>query len=254
MLSTKALMNALSLLIGIYCISSAAYSDEAEQNTYRVKVATAFINVYTGPGKGFPQFYIVERGEWVEIISRKTDWFKVRLTNQQEGWLHREQLAKTRTETGEIPKISDATIDDYFESHWELGLTLGDFGGANTISLISTYSATPNLSVELTGSQITGNFSDGFKTHVNVVHEGFPDQRISPYFSLGVGWIQTDPKSTLVGTENRDDELLTAGVGLKVYITRNLIIRGEYAHYIVLTERETNEEVERWSIGIGIFF
>ena len=228
-------------------------SENGEQN-YRLQVAAAFINVYTGPGKGFPQFYIAERKEWIEIIGRKNDWFKIRLTNQKIGWLHREQLAKTRTEDGNVPEISDATLDDFFESRWELGLALGDFGGANALSLLSAYNATPNLSVELTVSQITGNFSDGFKTHINAVHEGFPNQRVSPYFSLGVGWIQTDPKSTLVGTENRDDELLTAAVGLKAYITRNLIIRGEYSSYIILTERETNEEVEQWSIGIGIFF
>ncbi len=41
----------------------------------------------------------------------------------------------------------------------------GDFGGANVISLYGGYSLNPNVSIEVWGSQILGNFSNRFFSH-----------------------------------------------------------------------------------------
>jgi len=62
-----------------------------------------------------------------------------------------------------------ATLDDFTNAKWEAGILAGDFGGANIISLYGGYSLNPHVSVELWGSQILGNFSNGWMGSVNVV-------------------------------------------------------------------------------------
>jgi uncharacterized protein YraI len=43
-----------------------------------VTVADPFVEMRTGPGRGFPVFNVVERGASVEVESRRTDWFQVK--------------------------------------------------------------------------------------------------------------------------------------------------------------------------------
>ena len=89
---------------------------------------------------------------------------------------------------------------------------------------------------------------------VNVVHEAWPEWRYSPFFTLGVGVIHTSPKSTIVGGEDRTDEIAHVGVGVRIYTTRRFLLRVEYKSYVVFTSRDENEEVEEWKAGFAFFF
>jgi uncharacterized protein YgiM (DUF1202 family) len=57
----------------------------------RVQVADAFLELHTGPGRGYPVFHVAARGEWVAITLRHTDWFQVRTDKGVEGWVLRRQ-------------------------------------------------------------------------------------------------------------------------------------------------------------------
>ncbi len=129
-----------------------------------------------------------------------------------------------------------------------------DFGGANIVSLYGGYSLNPHVSVELWGSQILGNFSNGWMASVNVVHEAFPEWRVSPFFTLGAGAIHTKPKSTIIQGEDRTDQIGHVGAGFRVYATRRFLLRAEYKSYVVFTSRDENEEVEEWKVGFAFFF
>jgi len=54
-----------------------AASANADARARKVLVADPFIELHTGPGRGYPIFHVVERGREVEIIKRRTDWFRV---------------------------------------------------------------------------------------------------------------------------------------------------------------------------------
>ena len=43
----------------------------------------------TGPGRGYPIFHVIDRGESVDIIMQRTDWYQVRAENGKEGWVDR---------------------------------------------------------------------------------------------------------------------------------------------------------------------
>jgi len=219
-----------------------------------VTIAEPYVEMRTGPGKGYPVFHVVDRGESVDIVKRRTDWFLVRSDRGTEGWVDLGQMQLTLQADGQQFNIQEPGIEDFTNAKWETGLLAGDFGGANIISLYGGYSLNPHVSVELWGSQILGNFSNAWMASLNVVHETFPEWRFSPFFTLGAGAIHTMPKSTIVQGEDRTDQIGHVGVGLRIYATRRFLLRAEYKSYVVFTSRDENEEVEEWKVGFAFFF
>ena len=227
---------------------------EAADEYRTVSVADPYLELRTGPGRGYPRFHVVDRGETVEMIVRKTDWFKVRAPNGKEGWVDRDQMELTLQPGGREIKFAQADREDFTDARWEAGVMAGDFGGANVISLYGGYSLNPNVSIEVWGSQILGNFSNGWMGSVNLTHETWPDWRISPFFTMGTGLIHTEPKSTIIQGEDRTDQIAHVGVGFRFYASRRFILRAEYKSYVVFTSRDENEEVEEWKAGFAFFF
>ena len=227
---------------------------EAADEYRTVSVADPYLEMYTGPGRGYPIFHVVDRGESIEIIMRRTDWFKVRAPDGAEGWVDRAQMERTLIDSGEAISFAEASIEDFTNARWEVGALAGDFGGANITSLYGGYSLNPYVAVEVWGSQILGNFSNGWMGSVNVVHETFPEWRVSPFFTLGGGLIHTRPKSTIVQGEDRTDQVGHAGAGVRFYASRRFILRAEFKSYVVFTSRDDNEEVEEWKVGFAFFF
>ncbi len=219
-----------------------------------VAVADPYLELHTGPGRGYPVFHVVDRGESVEIIMQRTDWYQVRAENGVEGWVDRVQMELTLQPDGEQVSFEQADLDDFTNAKWEVGIMAGDFGGANIISLYTGYSLNPYVSIEVWGSQILGNFSNGWMGSVNVVHETWPDWRVSPFFTLGAGIIRTSPKSTIIQGEDRTDQIGHVGAGVRFYATRRFSLRAEYKSYVVFTSRDENEEVEEWKLGFAFFF
>jgi hypothetical protein len=145
----------LILLLTAFTVSAYAQDEHV-----RVVIDDPFIEMHTGPGRGYPIFYIGERGEEVEILKRRTEWFQIRVARGQEGWVHLEQLQRTFDLEGEQFDIPGLGFGDYRESRWEVGALYGDFGGANVISTFGGVSLTENLSLELGLAQVLGRFSD----------------------------------------------------------------------------------------------
>ena len=64
----------LSLLFAV-AINPPAAADDA---LIVARVVEPYIELHTGPGRGYPIFYIAERGESVTVLKQRTDWIKVR--------------------------------------------------------------------------------------------------------------------------------------------------------------------------------
>ncbi len=225
-----------------------------EKSFRRVAVADPYLEMHTGPGRGYPIFHVVDRGESVEILKQRTDWFLVRSASGTEGWVDRAQMELTLQPDGSEVDFELPTIEDFTNAKWELGILAGDFGGANIVSVYGGYSLNPFVSVEAWGSQILGNFSNGWTASVNVVHEAWPDWRVSPFFTLGAGVIHTEPKSTIIQGEDRTDQIGHVGAGFRIYGSRRFLLRAEFKSYVVFTSRNENEEVEEWKVGFAYFF
>ena len=89
---------------------------------------------------------------------------------------------------------------------------------------------------------------------LGVTHVPMLEWRMQPFLSIGTGVIRIRPEGTLVGTEDRTDQIAYAGIGVRAYVARRFIVRGEYKEYVVFTDRDENEEEMEWKIGFAFFF
>ena len=73
----------------------------AKRDGLQVVVADPYIEMRTGPGRGYPIFHVADRGAEIAVLKRRTDWFEVRTDRGVKGWVQQEQLARTMETTGE---------------------------------------------------------------------------------------------------------------------------------------------------------
>ena len=221
-----------------------------------VVVADPYLEVRTGPGRGFPVFYVAAEADRIQLLKRKTDWYKVKVFEPQEkeGWVHVTDLQNTLDLAGNPIDFPELSRDDFSDRRWEIGFTGGDFGGASSLSGYLGYALTPNITFQLEGGQILGEFSDGVMAAANIVMYPFPKWRMSPYFTIGTGIIETKPHTTIVQAEDREDEIVHAGMGANYYLSDRFILRIEYKRHTVLTSRDDNEEIDQWKAGFSVFF
>ena len=239
-----------TLLIAMLTLLSALTTADAP----KVTVATTYIDVHTGPGKGYPIFHIVEKDEAITLEKRRTDWIKITTRRGKTGWIHVDSLANTLDRTGQAPDIRAPGREDYGERRWELGFARGDFDGADSLGLNLGFRFTEHLTADLRLSQSTGQFSDSRIASAGLMHQPFPDWWVSPYFRLGTGQIRIQPSATLVEAEDREDNLFQTSLGAYVYLTRRFFLRLEMTQHQILTSRDTNEEVNEWQLGFNVYF
>ncbi|MEW9796536.1 SH3 domain-containing protein [Alteromonas sp. CYL-A6] len=221
-----------------------------------VSVAEPFAEMHTGPASEYPVFHVVERGEVIVVLKAHTGWYKVRTADGKEGWIARASLIATRDMNNRPVSVSETGFDGYQARQWEVGMHAGRLEDVNMLSLSAAWFMTENISAEVSAGQALGDFSDNRFWLVRLTHDTFPDWRASPYFSLGAGQIRTEPSATLVqiGAETRTSDLLEVGLGVRVYLVRNFVMRAEYKRLTALTARDELEELNTWSLGFSVFF
>lgn len=253
-----ALPNKLSTLLLLIVTAGSCSIAFADDNYLSVEVADPYIELHTDAGRSYPIFYIAERGEHVDILKQKTDWIKVRVRagtpREKEGWVSIEQMARTLTADGEQLNVAYPDFDAYKKRRWEMGLMHGSFEGANVVSVYGGYHFTANISAEIEAGQYFGSYSNGKIGTISLVHQPFPEWRISPFITLGFGRVYIEPKATLVETTDRDNDVVDAGIGVRYYLTRRFLVRAQYKNYEVLTNSTTNQNAEEWKIGFSAFF
>ncbi|WP_226664441.1 SH3 domain-containing protein [Microbulbifer aggregans] len=223
--------------------------EDAEQ----VVVGSEFLNLYTGPGRGYVISNVVEYGESLWLLKRRTDWVKVMTRKGKTGWAKISDLDEIFTAEGEQVAVPTPGVDDYREQNLRLGFAYGDFAGANSMGVSLGYRFTQNLSAEVRAAQTIGAYSDSQTYQVAVVHQPFPQWRLSPYFLLGTGINITSPNATIVATEDRQDTAMLTGIGVTTYLSRRFALRAEVANHYLLTSRENNQEIVEWKLGFDVF-
>ena len=244
----------LNILLIILLQCSVIYSVHAEDIKQKVVVSDPFLEVHTGPATGYPIFYVVERGEGIEVIKRYTSWYLIKTIKNKQGWVHSSQLVKTLTLDGAQVEIKDITRENYLEHTGEMGILIGNFQSLSMMTFYTDYSLTRNLSVEVSLAQILGNFSSRLLLGANIVHQPFPTWKVSPYFSIGTGIVKTSVRSTLSQLKDSTDNTANVSLGFKMYLTRRFILRADVKKHIIFQSRNYNEEVTSWQAGFAFFF
>lgn len=243
-------MPRLCAFLLLWIVASVAYG----KSYHEVVVADPYLEMHTGPGKGYPVFFVVARGDKIEILKQRTNWYLVREHQGREGWVKEQDLLATLELDGQPVKIDVPSLENLAKRRFEGALMLGDFGGASLISLSASYGLSDHLSAELTVAQALGNITNSEFATLALTHTMFPDKRLTPYFSIGTGKIHTSAHTTQVQNVDSTDQMSFIGAGARLYLSRRFIVRGEYHANHVYTSRNENEDIKEWKVGFAFFF
>jgi hemolysin activation/secretion protein len=231
-----------------------ATSARAAHALLQLFVTEPYLELHTGPGRGYPVTQVVARGEAIDVLYRRTDWYKVRTERGVEGWAAARAMALTTLADGSKFQVDLGDRAGFKSHHFETGVFAGAYAGATLISAYSAVSMTDNLKVEVTLNEYLGNVSDGYFATLGLAHVFMPEWRFSPFVSMGTGWEKVEPKPTLTAPVDREDQMAYAGVGARFYLTRRFFLRGEYRSDVVLTKTNANEVNGEWKFGFGFFY
>ncbi len=237
-------------VICITCMQSAHSEKEYQQ----VQIIDPYIEMHTGPGRGYPIFHVVDRHEWVEIIKRKTDWFKVRTDRNKTGWVERSQMERTLTAAGANKRFRDVLVADYLRRRIEFGISGGDFESDPIVIARLGYKFTENILLEFSYGEVAGDLSSSDVYSLNIVSTPFPNWRVSPNFTIGYGRFENKPRATLIGAQDSDSDLANAGIGARFYLTERFFIRADYRYYVVLSNDDENDKFDEITGGVAFFF
>ena len=220
----------------------------------RLEVTDPYLELHTGPGRGYPVFFVVTRGQAVWITLRHTDWYKVVNDHGIEGWVERSQLESTLTAAGAQKPFRDLMLDDYLHRTVQLGAAWGEFKSEPMLKIWSSYRLSETLSLEATLGQVQGVFSGTTLWHVNLISEPWSDQRISPFFGIGLGKFNNLPNQSLVGALSTNAQLANATLGLRYYLTERFMLRADYSMYTAFVSNQRSLEYRAASAGLAFFF
>lgn len=237
-----------------FCIAGAAHAADKSEKLQELFVSEAYLELHEGPGRGYAVTQVVPRGEAIDVLYRRTEWFRVRTHRGVEGWAHQRDMRKTLLADGSTFTFDLGDRAGFTRHNWEMGVLAGDYGGATLVSTYLSRAFNEQMAIEFTGSQFLGNATNGYTAELGLIHVARPDWRLSPFLTLGAGMIWIKPKSTLVLPSDRDDQTAYAGAGLRFYVTRRFFVRAEYRFHMVFTSRNENEEINEWKAGLAFFF
>jgi Bacterial SH3 domain len=217
-------------------------------------VAQPYLELHTGPGRGYPVFHVVPRDGSVDVLFRRTDWFKVRTEHGVEGWASQQDMLGMVLADGSPFRFSVGDRAGFGAHRYEAGLFAGAYGGANYVSGYASLSFNSQLALEAALGQFLGRFSNGVTADVGLTHVIVPEARGSPFLTLGVGEVHVEPKATLVQAAHRTEQTAYVGGGVRYYLTRRFFVRGEYKAHYVFTKRNQNQEADEWKLGFAFFY
>ncbi len=241
------------LLAAVLLALSAALPAVARDHL-QLFVGQPYLELHTGPGRGYPVAQVVGRGESIDVLMRRTEWFKVRTERGVEGWAYERDLQLTTLADGTPFTINLGDRAGFASHRWESGAFGGAYEGATLISAYQALSLTDNLKVELSAGQFIGNLSNGYLIDIGFAHVFMPNWRLSPFVTLGGGFEHVEPKSTLAKPLSSNNQTGYVGVGVRYYLGRRMFLRGELRGHEVFTNQNSNEVKNEWKVGFAFFY
>jgi opacity protein-like surface antigen len=269
-------LSLLKLGLGLWLTLGLMVSQAFAAENVQVQVMQPYIELHSGPAGGFPVIHVVEKNQWITVLKRRTNWFKVETIKELrgseqvsveasaggggkgnvQGWVKQDALHLTQSSSGQPVKLFDGSFESFAQRNVEFGALGGSFEGVPSMTVFADWVATENLSAGISVTQALGDLSENQFFLIRVQHTTFPEWRVSPYITLGAGKIRTKPRANLVqsGDETRTSDLLAAGIGLRYYMAQNFMLKLEYQQLQALTDRDINEDLEQWKLGFAVFF
>lgn len=198
-------------------------------------------------------FHVIEHGEQVELLKRKTNWYKVRASAGETGWTKSTQLGRTLQPSGLPADLPEVSHGQYLESSWRVGFTAGQLEQSPSFSLTVGYRPLTWLGAELEAGKIYNQSVTSDYYGANLIIEPLHRWSVTPYLLTGYSRFAFDARQKVVLSSLDDASGVALGGGLGYYIGRNFLIRAEYRVYSVSSNSES-AGLSEWKIGMNTFF
>ena len=225
---------------------------QAKQDYLELVVTRPYLEMHTGPGRGYPVFYVIGRGETLKVLYSRTDWYRVRAARGQEGWVRRDDLAQTELESGGSAPIPP--YPDFTTHRWEIGAGYGVYNRENLVTGYLDYGLTDSLDVEVALQQAFGTIDNRNIATIGLRNTILPEWKwFSPTVSIGTGYQTISDKVPPAPLESHN-QLAYGSIGARGYITRRFMWRFDWRAYYVFNKLNTSEVLEEWKLDLAVFF
>jgi len=215
-------------------------------------VTQPYLEMHSGPGRGFPVVYVVGRDELVTVLYSRTEWYKVRAPHGQEGWVRRADLALTTLASGEPAPIPP--YPDFSTHHWEVGAGYGVYNRQNLVTAYGDYSITDSIDAEFVVEQALGTLDNRYIASFGLRHTFVPEWKwFSPTAGIGTAYQYIEDKVPPAPLD-KSNQMAYASLGARGFITRRFMWRADWRHYVVFNNLNVYEELEEWKLGFAVFF
>lgn len=214
----------------------------AEANPFYVK--SEFLELRTGPGNGYPVFYVSERGQAVALVKRRNDWLQVMGSTGARGWVRDDYFADA----------TNARLDREDSTRRLLALGVGWFGGDSIYSASIGYRVKPWLIPNVRYSKSVGDYSSSDIVQVGLTSELFRFARISPYIGAHYGYFRNTPRLTLVGRTITSTALLSLGGGFGFELFRRISLRTGVSSNILQEQVQGQSSYFAWQTSVNYHF
>jgi hypothetical protein len=239
---------ALLLLLQALYVGTA----QAKHALVQLVVTQPYLEMRSGPGRGYPVIYVVERDEVLTVLYSRTDWYRVRAAGGQEGWARRDELARTELTSGEPAPIPP--YPEFATHRWELGAGYGVFNHENLVTVWGDFGLTDSLDAELVVEQAFGTIDNRYIATFGLRHTFIPEFKwISPTAGIGFGWQYVQDREPPAPLQN-NNQMAYVSLGVRGFITRRFMWRADWRKYVVFTNQNQNEEPDEWKVGLAVFF
>ncbi len=234
-----------------------AIADSSEP-TIQLQVIDPYADVHSGPGKSYPIIYVIEQGESIELLTRRPDWYEIKIRGGRTGWVKAAHIARTLQPTGEPVDLPSVSYGDYLKNSWRVGFSVGPFNSgrldkADAFSINAGYRPLSWLGIDVELGKFYATDSQGDLGQLNLVVEPFSKWKVSPALLLGRGEIELDFQAKGIAIPNEKASFTMVGAGLNYYLGRSFVVRLEYRELSVDFE-DAKESLNAWKLGFNTFF
>ncbi len=225
-----------------------------EPDVVKLSVIDTYLELHTGPGRGYPIFHVIEQGQIVKVLRRRSNWFYVSDRRNVQGWVKQQGLARTLASTGLPAALPDIQHGDFLAQQGRIGFSLGQLGNAYTSSVSAGYRILSFAGIEVEYGQIFRDLEDGTSYGASIIIEPIKSWSFTPFISKGLAWQDWKKKTvSSVGSNTFHSNSEFTGAGINYYIGLNFVVRGEYRQ-VLFTQNNVSTSNTEWRLGFSSFF